>query len=77
MTISNKDYKALEDIVGPGYITREPADLDSYCFVWGNELLSGDPEARTASQHDEFRTQLFGNGWYGRAFRERCQQYQH
>jgi len=42
MTISNKAYKALEDIVGPEYITMEPADLDSYCFVWGNELLYGD-----------------------------------
>ena len=42
MTISNEAYKALEDIVGSEYISREPADLDSYCFVWGNELLYGD-----------------------------------
>ena len=42
MTISNEAYKALEDIVGLEYISREPADLDSYCFVWGNELLYGD-----------------------------------
>ena len=42
MTISDEAYKALEDIVGSKYISREPADLDSYCFVWGNELLFGD-----------------------------------
>ncbi len=42
MTISNEAYKALEDIVGSEYISRDPADLDSYCFVWGNELLYGD-----------------------------------
>jgi len=42
MTLSNKAYEALEDIVGSEYISREPADLDSYCFVWGNELLFGD-----------------------------------
>ncbi|MEW5734293.1 MAG: FAD-binding oxidoreductase [Thermodesulfobacteriota bacterium] len=43
MTIlSPEAYRALEDIVGPDYISREPADLDSYCFVWGNELLYGD-----------------------------------
>jgi len=32
-------YRALEDIVGEAYISQEPAILDSYCFVWGNELL--------------------------------------
>lgn len=32
-------YQALEDIVGEEYISQEPAILDSYCFVWGNELL--------------------------------------
>jgi glycolate oxidase len=42
MTISNEAYKALEDIVGSEYISREPADLDSYCFVWANELIYGD-----------------------------------
>jgi glycolate oxidase len=42
MTISNEAYKALEDTVGSNNISREPADLDSYCFVWGNELLYGD-----------------------------------
>ena len=42
MSISNEAYTALEDIVGSKYISREPVDLDSYCFVWGNELLFGD-----------------------------------
>ena len=42
MTLSNAAYKALEDIVGPNHVSREPVDLDSYCFVWGNELLYGD-----------------------------------
>lgn len=41
MSISDEAYQALKDIVGPEHITREPADLDSYCFVWGNELLYG------------------------------------
>jgi glycolate oxidase len=38
-TLKPDVYRALEDIVGEGYISREPAVLDSYCFVWGNELL--------------------------------------
>lgn len=32
-------YRALEDIVGEEYISQEPAVMDTYCFVWGNELL--------------------------------------
>lgn len=38
-TLDPEAYKALEDIVGPDYISQEPAILDGYCFVWGNELL--------------------------------------
>jgi len=38
MTLEKVAYKALEDIVGREYISREPAVLDGYCFVWGNEL---------------------------------------
>ncbi|MEM2104794.1 MAG: FAD-binding oxidoreductase [Candidatus Bathyarchaeia archaeon] len=34
-------YKALEDIVGPEHITDDPAVLESYSFVWGNEKLFG------------------------------------
>lgn len=42
MGIENEAYQALEDIVGPEYITREPVVLDTYCYVWANELLVGD-----------------------------------
>lgn len=36
----NKDvYQALEDIVGPEYITQEPAIRDTYNQVWGNKLV--------------------------------------
>jgi glycolate oxidase len=42
MRLSKEAYQAFEDIVGPEYITQEPAVLDTYCFVWGNELLFGD-----------------------------------
>lgn len=42
MTLPKEAYQALEDIVGPEYITREPAILDTYCFVWGNELIFGE-----------------------------------
>ena len=38
MTLTSEAYKALEDIVGPEHISQEPAVLDGYCFVWGNEL---------------------------------------
>jgi len=38
-TLKPEVYQALEDIVGPDYISQEPAILDGYCFVWGNELL--------------------------------------
>ncbi|MEM2369874.1 MAG: FAD-binding oxidoreductase [Candidatus Bathyarchaeia archaeon] len=34
-------YRALEDIVGPEYITDDPAILESYSFVWGNEAIFG------------------------------------
>ena len=42
MALEREAYKALEDIVGPEYITEEPAVLDGYCFVWGNEVIFGD-----------------------------------
>jgi len=35
-------YNALADIVGPEHITREPVVLDTYCYIWANELLVGD-----------------------------------
>jgi glycolate oxidase len=42
MTIDASAYQALEDIVGPEHITREPVVLDTYCYIWANEVLVGD-----------------------------------
>jgi glycolate oxidase len=41
MALAREAYKALEDIVGPEYMTEEPVVLDGYCFCWGNEALFG------------------------------------
>ncbi|MDH5696518.1 MAG: FAD-binding oxidoreductase, partial [Dehalococcoidia bacterium] len=38
-TLKPEAYAALEDVVGPDYISQEPAILDGYCFCFGNELL--------------------------------------
>ena len=38
MSLSREAYRTLEDIVGPENISEEPAVLDGYCFVRGNEL---------------------------------------
>ncbi|MGI5939252.1 MAG: FAD-binding oxidoreductase [Thermoleophilia bacterium] len=44
MALSNRDaFKALEEIVGPEYISEEPAVLDSYAFQWGAELFTNTP----------------------------------
>ncbi|MBN1188873.1 MAG: FAD-binding oxidoreductase [Dehalococcoidales bacterium] len=42
MKLTNEEYKALEDIVGPEYITREPVIMESYNQIWGNKLAFGD-----------------------------------
>ena len=42
MTLTKEEYKALEDIVGPEYITQEPVIMESYNQVWGNKLAFGD-----------------------------------
>ena len=42
MKLTNEEYKALEDIVGPEYITQEPVIMESYNQVWGNKLAFGD-----------------------------------
>ncbi|RJP65018.1 MAG: FAD-binding oxidoreductase [Candidatus Abyssobacteria bacterium SURF_17] len=42
MSLSKEAYRALEDIVGPEYVTQEPEILDTYCFVWANELIFGE-----------------------------------
>ena len=38
-TLKPEVYRELKDIVGTEYISEEPAILDGYCFVWGNELF--------------------------------------
>ncbi len=42
MKLKIDEYKALEDIVGPEYISQEPVIMESYCQVWGNKLAFGD-----------------------------------
>ena len=41
MALTKEEYTALEDIVGPEYITREPVIMESYNQVWGNKLAFG------------------------------------
>jgi glycolate oxidase len=42
MKLTKEEYKTLEDIVGPEYITQEPVIMESYNQVWGNKLAFGD-----------------------------------
>jgi glycolate oxidase len=42
MALKKDAYLALEDIVGPEFITEDPALLDSYNQVWGNRLFYDD-----------------------------------
>jgi glycolate oxidase len=42
MKLTKEEYRALEDIVGPDYITQEPVIMESYNQVWGNKLAFGD-----------------------------------
>jgi hypothetical protein len=39
MEIPKDAYRAMEDILGPEYITDDPAFLDSYAFQWLAELV--------------------------------------
>ena len=44
MALKNRNaYRALEDVVGPEYISEEPAILDTYAFQWGAELFTDTP----------------------------------
>jgi len=40
MALSREVYEALEQIVGEGNITEEPATLDSYAYQWMAELVT-------------------------------------
>ena len=42
MELDERAYRALEDVVGDEYITREPAIRDTYNQVWGNKLVFGE-----------------------------------
>lgn len=39
MKLTKEEYQALEDIVGPEYITQEPVILDTYNQVWGSKFF--------------------------------------
>ena len=39
MKLAEEEYKALQNIVGAEYITREPVILDTYNQVWGNAFF--------------------------------------
>jgi len=41
MKLTKEEYKALEDIVGPEYITQESVIGESYNQVWGTKLAFG------------------------------------
>ena len=41
MALEREAYRALEDIVGPEYITEEPAVLDGYCWSQETRMLVG------------------------------------
>jgi glycolate oxidase len=41
MALTNEEYKALEDIVGPEYISQESVIMESYNQLWGNKLMFG------------------------------------
>jgi glycolate oxidase len=42
MKLEEREYRALEDVVGAEYITRDPVILDTYNQVWGNKLVFGE-----------------------------------
>jgi glycolate oxidase len=44
MKLTKEEYKALEDIVGPEYITQEPVIMESYNQLWGNKLAFGEKQ---------------------------------
>ncbi len=39
MDLTKEAYQALEDIVGPQYISQDPAIRDTYNQVWGNKIV--------------------------------------
>jgi glycolate oxidase len=49
MKLTKDAYQALEEIVGPEYITQEPVIAESYNQVWGNKLLFGEKQTKPAA----------------------------
>ena len=45
MKLTKEAYQALEDIVGPEYITQEPVILDTYNQVIGNKFFFGQKQS--------------------------------
>jgi glycolate oxidase len=39
MKLSKEEYQALENIVGPEYISQEPVIMETYNQVWGNKFF--------------------------------------
>ena len=44
MKLTKDEYKALENIVGPEYISGDPVIMESYNQVWGNKLAFGEKQ---------------------------------
>lgn len=42
MKLTREEYRILEDIVGPEYISQDPVIMESYNQVWGNKLAFGE-----------------------------------
>lgn len=42
MALTKESYEALEDVVGPEYISQDPAIQETYNQVWGNKLVFGE-----------------------------------
>ncbi len=42
MKLTKDEFKYLEDIVGPEYISQDPVIMETYSQVWGNKLAFGD-----------------------------------
>jgi glycolate oxidase len=47
--LAKQEYRALEYIVGKEYITQEPAILDTYNQVWGNQFFFDDKHSTRPS----------------------------
>ena len=41
MRLTDEEYRALEAVVGPENVSRDPVVTESYNQVWGNKLVFG------------------------------------